>query len=120
MNKFQIHPLFHLEFLYTYYQVIQLHPQLKEHHTSYKQPLIHPFLHSDHINEQQSLLSVIYYLIQHQLMLVQVLLVTCSTLQADRKSTRLNSSHVSISYAVFCLKKKKTFAAVTLSVEQTE
>src|SRR3989442_7726977 len=27
---------------------------------------------------------------------------------ADRKSTRLNSSHVRISYAVFCLKKKKT------------
>src|SRR5690242_21010042 len=27
---------------------------------------------------------------------------------ADRKSTRLNSSHMSISYAVFCLKKKKT------------
>src|SRR5690349_23591439 len=26
---------------------------------------------------------------------------------ADRKSTRLNSSHVEISYAVFCLKKKK-------------
>src|SRR5207249_5861033 len=26
----------------------------------------------------------------------------------DRKSTRLNSSHVSISYAVFCLKKQKT------------
>src|SRR5215469_620913 len=26
----------------------------------------------------------------------------------DRKSTRLNSSHVEISYAVFCLKKKKT------------
>src|SRR5690606_41334713 len=29
------------------------------------------------------------------------------TIQADRKSTRLNSSHVKISYAVFCLKKKK-------------
>src|SRR5437868_11085449 len=28
------------------------------------------------------------------------------TLKIDRKSTRLNSSHVSISYAVFCLKKK--------------
>src|SRR5207249_10476665 len=28
-------------------------------------------------------------------------------LNSDRKSTRLNSSHVSISYAVFCLKKKK-------------
>src|SRR5437868_11454497 len=27
--------------------------------------------------------------------------------EIDRKSTRLNSSHVSISYAVFCLKKKK-------------
>src|SRR4051812_49521366 len=27
--------------------------------------------------------------------------------QPDRKSTRLNSSHMSISYAVFCLKKKK-------------
>src|SRR5207302_8359555 len=28
-------------------------------------------------------------------------------IDADRKSTRLNSSHVKISYAVFCLKKKK-------------
>src|SRR5256885_8668937 len=28
-------------------------------------------------------------------------------LQVDRKSTRLNSSHLVISYAVFCLKKKK-------------
>src|SRR2546426_7357823 len=28
-------------------------------------------------------------------------------LQGDRKSTRLNSSHLVISYAVFCLKKKK-------------
>src|SRR2546430_7753153 len=29
-------------------------------------------------------------------------------LRADRKSTRLNSSHSQISYAVFCLKKQKT------------
>src|SRR3712207_7863646 len=29
------------------------------------------------------------------------------SLTADRKSTRLNSSHANISYAVFCLKKKK-------------
>src|SRR3712207_8755241 len=28
--------------------------------------------------------------------------------ESDRKSTRLNSSHANISYAVFCLKKKKT------------
>src|SRR5437762_6010537 len=31
-----------------------------------------------------------------------------STHEGDRKSTRLNSSHRCISYAVFCLKKKKT------------
>src|SRR3712207_7456661 len=31
-----------------------------------------------------------------------------AALSADRKSTRLNSSHANISYAVFCLKKKKT------------
>src|SRR5690242_21448485 len=31
----------------------------------------------------------------------------CVNLPPDRKSTRLNSSHMSISYAVFCLKKKK-------------
>src|SRR3712207_7912157 len=32
--------------------------------------------------------------------------LTC--LNVDRKSTRLNSSHANISYAVFCLKKKQT------------
>src|SRR5690625_6940701 len=30
----------------------------------------------------------------------------------DRKSTRLNSSHVAISYAVFCLKKKKNYYGI--------
>ena len=34
-------------------------------------------------------------------------LTTTATANADRKSTRLNSSHHRISYAVFCLKKKK-------------
>src|SRR3712207_7053253 len=33
--------------------------------------------------------------------------------RADRKSTRLNSSHANISYAVFCLKKKKTMSTKT-------
>src|SRR5436309_8528752 len=33
----------------------------------------------------------------------------------DRKSTRLNSSHVKISYAVFCLKKKKKIKSQTLT-----
>src|SRR5690625_6455684 len=32
----------------------------------------------------------------------------------DRKSTRLNSSHVAISYAVFCLKKKKKMTAINV------
>src|SRR3712207_8305241 len=37
--------------------------------------------------------------------------------RSDRKSTRLNSSHANISYAVFCLKKKKEhiFHVVTIS-----
>src|SRR2546426_7015841 len=35
----------------------------------------------------------------------------------DRKSTRLNSSHLVISYAVFCLKKKKTYT-LTLRVHR--
>src|SRR3712207_7390122 len=33
--------------------------------------------------------------------------------QQDRKSTRLNSSHANISYAVFCLKKKKQYTQST-------
>src|SRR6266513_5588517 len=36
----------------------------------------------------------------------------------DRKSTRLNSSHVSISYAVFCLKKKQKRMGQVSSVEE--
>src|SRR5437870_6764679 len=37
----------------------------------------------------------------------------------DRKSTRLNSSHVAISYAVFCMKKKPNAAGVTSTVTLT-
>src|SRR3712207_8736278 len=36
-----------------------------------------------------------------------MLLETQTAFEIDRKSTRLNSSHANISYAVFCLKKKK-------------
>src|SRR4051812_30364260 len=42
---------------------------------------------------------VSYYAVHYQL--------RSSAIAGDRKSTRLNSSHMSISYAVFCLKKKK-------------
>src|SRR2546426_4214324 len=38
--------------------------------------------------------------------------VLVETARRDRKSTRLNSSHLVISYAVFCLKKKKKNATV--------
>src|SRR3712207_8360659 len=36
--------------------------------------------------------------------------------EQDRKSTRLNSSHANISYAVFCLKKKKTNRTTILTL----
>src|SRR5699024_12263396 len=39
----------------------------------------------------------------------EALLGSSRTIPVDRKSTRLNSSHVSISYAVFCLKKKNVY-----------
>src|SRR2546430_13491175 len=38
---------------------------------------------------------------------------------ADRKSTRLNSSHSQISYAVFCLKKKKKKTELTRTDDET-
>src|SRR3712207_7661528 len=39
--------------------------------------------------------------------------------EADRKSTRLNSSHANISYAVFCLKKKKNVGRSLRSAYQS-
>src|SRR5204863_4111034 len=39
--------------------------------------------------------------------------------QQDRKSTRLNSSHVEISYAVFCLKKKKKRLTLPIITKKT-
>src|SRR2546426_6038321 len=41
------------------------------------------------------------------LLVVSFLVFALSEFSPDRKSTRLNSSHLVISYAVFCLKKKK-------------
>src|SRR5438132_5839588 len=38
--------------------------------------------------------------------------------QGDRKSTRLNSSHTVISYAVFCLKKKKVYLKTVVLAEE--
>src|SRR2546427_8051967 len=50
-----------------------------------------------------------------------VQLITGSrSIQGDRKSTRLNSSHSQISYAVFCLKKKKTNAERSAHLRHTD
>src|SRR5437660_9373364 len=43
----------------------------------------------------------------HRLPVTRLKCRCCGWRELDRKSTRLNSSHVAISYAVFCLKKKK-------------
>src|SRR5258707_10132631 len=55
--------------------------------TLFRSPIVAPTVHPLHFLRQQHARRV---------------------LEADRKSTRLNSSHANISYAVFCLKKKKT------------
>src|SRR5256885_8125333 len=47
-----------------------------------------------------------------KLRIVQALEVRRTTASPDRKSTRLNSSHLVISYAVFCLKKKNLISGV--------
>src|SRR5699024_1333071 len=59
----------------------------------------------------------------HALVCIVIVIVVCTVIdqiriywieRPDRKSTRLNSSHVSISYAVFCLKKKKNYNGVNV------
>src|SRR2546426_2874250 len=53
--------------------------------------------------KRSTVASVVEKLKEHGAMDYSIVLVA----SADRKSTRLNSSHLVISYAVFCLKKKK-------------
>src|SRR2546430_13586052 len=45
--------------------------------------------------------------------------LSCGSVEGDedRKSTRLNSSHSQISYAVFCLKKKRTTSSIYVAVD---
>src|SRR5690625_6494221 len=59
---------------------------------------IHPASWLSHLPEQLDIQELSIDRISLHEIFVQI---------ADRKSTRLNSSHVAISYAVFCLKKKK-------------
>src|SRR5690625_6502159 len=61
-----------------------------------------------HIQNQGEVIQCFLFVLD-VLFLFVLSLSTCIVKQdvEDRKSTRLNSSHVAISYAVFCLKKKK-------------
>src|SRR5699024_12452815 len=63
---------------------------------------------AQNLYEQVLLSDSMYWLLPRrpaQFALLVVTLLASALLLTDRKSTRLNSSHVSISYAVFCLKK---------------
>src|SRR2546421_634450 len=55
--------------------------------------------------------------IKRKLILMTMLTSSIALLLSDRKSTRLNSSHDQISYAVFCLKKKKQTNAFLLETK---
>ena len=62
------------------------------------------------VSEQEALSTTINLLVdmEHEASFLPLKLLV----QVDRKSTRLNSSHLVISYAVFCLKKKITYEVV--------
>src|SRR5690606_41587031 len=59
---------------------------------------------SEHINTQAIAFCQYVREMRNKLFFIHVAAIQ----KKDRKSTRLNSSHVKISYAVFCLKKKNT------------
>src|SRR5207249_6414317 len=61
--------------------------------------------------QKSKLLYTVYDALAQSRKIEEVMLGT-KVENLDRKSTRLNSSHVSISYAVFCLKKKIFFSGV--------
>src|SRR5690625_5848190 len=58
--------------------------------------------------EQGELAAVDHDLLDRRVRVDALVLEQLDEHVQDRKSTRLNSSHVAISYAVFCLKKKRT------------
>src|SRR3712207_9074363 len=62
------------------------------------------FFHEDHPFQRREVAEALWALAQRNTL---ELLEGIPGNRKDRKSTRLNSSHANISYAVFCLKKKK-------------
>src|SRR5207253_11363438 len=103
------------------------HPRLSHSPSSYPPPLPHRHPHSFPTRRSSDLIAgyalarltfrwagllgtaifVTYLVPQTLLFNPLVEIIRDYHIGEDRKSTRLNSSHVAISYAVFCLKKKK-------------
>src|SRR2546422_6098977 len=65
------------------------------------------------VNKRESMIAIAGLQFQVDQRVVRDLLLPARA-GKDRKSTRLNSSHGYISYAVFCLKKKKRYSLVML------
>src|SRR3712207_8733232 len=61
------------------------------------------------VTELEFILATYFGDLRDNLLVALELPVNGLHIDLDRKSTRLNSSHANISYAVFCLKKKKTY-----------
>src|SRR3989442_2065829 len=74
----------------------------------FKKSVFHPHI-CHNVSQHSSVAGYFNDLIIYRPTVMAPSEICCDTL--DRKSTRLNSSHVRISYAVFCLKKKKTAPA---------
>src|SRR5437870_10380917 len=74
-----------------------------------------PTRRSSDLAERVGVFELVHVLVVHEVPLARVVElgrdVDPHRARGDRKSTRLNSSHVAISYAVFCLKKKKETSA---------
>src|SRR5256885_6888953 len=78
-----------------------------------------PSGHEGHVPPQSTSLSVPLRIRSvHDEGVPQTPFVHAPCTQSDRKSTRLNSSHLVISYAVFCLKKKKYNIHLTMRIKK--
>src|SRR5207249_11074107 len=74
---------------------------------------------SNPLQTTAAILALLHQLENANILPLYIALLLMTPLLLDRKSTRLNSSHVSISYAVFCLKKKKIKNTPTHSIQRT-
>src|SRR5690606_40744118 len=101
------------------YTGITLFPFVFLKDRSFKEDLVLVNHERIHLKQQLELLVLPFYLIYCLEFLVRLFQykswhlayrnISFEREALDRKSTRLNSSHVKISYAVFCLKKKKNY-----------